>query len=238
MRRAPTLLVGLFLAIQITRVAQFAADGMGAGILGWIFSAGLAFGVFVSSYWMRVSAGKADGSAEDIRSQRTRRSALVSLVLFVAVDGFFNVVEVLRTLTDKSLLLPAVVYGVWPTLASGMLGWLQGNVDRLPHITKGPNLTVSLKKWFAAKLAIAVEDEPTIQVLTQPTNEPTNQLVVTPHEPTKLLTQPTNQGSKRAKVQEALRTKPDATNQEIADEVGVAAQYVGKIRRTIDGPDS
>jgi len=130
MRKAPTLLAAVFLAIQIARVGQFSADAMRAGILGWLFSVALALAVFASSYWTRLSATR--GDVEDRRSQAVRRAAYICLGFFVCVDGWFNLAEVLRQVVDPALRVSAVIYGLFPTLAAGLLGWLQGNVDRLP----------------------------------------------------------------------------------------------------------
>ena len=159
MRKLPTILAGLFLIITLTRVAALAADGMGAGLLGWAFAAGLGAAVYVSAYYTRVSGLDRNGD-EDRRSKSVRRAAMVSLVLFAAVDGLFNLAEVLRSLTDPTLIAAAWVYGLFPTLAAGLLGWLQGHVDRLPRPPQRYALGVALRAWAVSLIPQASVDTP------------------------------------------------------------------------------
>jgi hypothetical protein len=107
------------------------ASGFGAGVLGWMFSVGMGVAVFVTSYYSRVAISAKDGK-EDKRSIRVRTIAMTGLLFFVVIDGYFNVVEVLRTLLIPDLYYPALVYGAFPTVAAALLGILQGYVDRLP----------------------------------------------------------------------------------------------------------
>lgn len=130
MKRLPTILTGLFLAITLARVANLVASQMGAGILGWLYAIGLGVAVYVAGYWTRV--------------QVTRKIAITSLVVFVVIDGFFNLVEVLRsTYPDRAevkfmIAVAMWVYGLFPTAAAALLGWLQGYVNKLPPSTKKP----------------------------------------------------------------------------------------------------
>ena len=55
MKRLPIILVGVFLAITLARVAAFASNQMHAGALGWLFAAGLGVAVYASSYWTRTA---------------------------------------------------------------------------------------------------------------------------------------------------------------------------------------
>ena len=63
---------------------------------------------------------------------RVRTVAVVGLAFFVVIDGYFNIIEVLRTLLIPELYYPALVYGAFPTIAAALLAALQGYVDRLP----------------------------------------------------------------------------------------------------------
>ena len=124
MRRLPFALAGLFVALTLTRVAWFAADALHAGPLGYLFSVGMGAAVYASSYWTR--------------TQTTRRAALVSLALFVAADGYFNLTEVVRSIdwynVGTMVQIAAVVYGLFPTCAAALLGWLQSSINRLPPV--------------------------------------------------------------------------------------------------------
>jgi hypothetical protein len=131
-RKLPTVVAAAFLAIQLQRVADFVAHGLNGGpVLGWAFAVGLALAVFTSGYWTRQSVTRADGK-EDQRDVQARVSAWISLIIFVALDGTFNLAETLRVLVDQSLRWAAVIYGVSPTIAAAGLGMLQGRIDRLP----------------------------------------------------------------------------------------------------------
>lgn len=135
MRRLPTILAGLFIVITLSRVAWFAADALKAGPMGYVFSAGLGVAVYASSYWTR--------------TQTTRKAAVISLVLFVMADGYFNLTEVVRAIdwdgADKMVRTAAVVYGVFPTCAAALLGWLQSSVNRLPPAQHKPGLMVQAR---------------------------------------------------------------------------------------------
>ena len=126
MRHLPYTLALLFIGITLTRVADLAANELGAGILGWAFALGLGAGVYGSSYWTK--------AADD----RLRRAAGWTLGFFVVCDLVFNGAEVYQhmrrtgALADVVLMLAGVFYAVFPTVAAGLLGWLQGHVDRQP----------------------------------------------------------------------------------------------------------
>ena len=153
MKKMPMVLAGMFIAITLVRVAALAAEGFQAGALGWLFSAGLGAGIFISSYYSRVSATGKDGE-EDRRSKQTRDMALISMILFVAVDGYFNIMEVQRSLQDETLRIAAVLYGAFPTLAAALLGGLQGRVDRLPHPPQKASVSFALRAWIVSQLRI------------------------------------------------------------------------------------
>lgn len=147
MRRLPTILAGTFVAITLARVAALANGALGAGWLGWPFAIGLGAGVYLCSYWLKVADDK------------TRVAALVSLVFFALSDLVFNTSEVYRgmladgTWGDWLLRLAGIVYAAFPTLAVGLLGWLQGRVDRLPPtpVRKGAILP-RIRFWLAAQI--------------------------------------------------------------------------------------
>lgn len=135
MRRLPTVLAILFLAVQINRVASFSGT-LGAGLIfAWIFSVGLALGVFVSAYWTRESITIKDGKNEDRRAANVRKNANLWLVVFVIADGLFNLADVLNHVPPGSglvTIIAAWIYGLFPTIATAGLGKLQGLIDRLP----------------------------------------------------------------------------------------------------------
>lgn len=120
MKKLPLLLSMLFLAITLARVAKFSDDYLQAGGLGWVFSIALGVAVFAAAYWTRVAT--------------TRKQAVAALVLFVSIDAFFNFAHVwLSADTEQPLVAGgAVLYGLFPTLAVALLGWLSGAISRLP----------------------------------------------------------------------------------------------------------
>jgi len=120
MLRLPVALVAAFLAITLARVAQFTAHHMQAGVLGWLFAAGLGVAVYTASYWTRTAT--------------TRRAAGVALVFFVAVDSYFNFADTWLAADTSTPLIAAgaVLYGLFPTVSVALLGWLSGAIRRLP----------------------------------------------------------------------------------------------------------
>lgn len=120
MRRMPVLLSGLFLAITLARVAEFSSRRMAAGVLGWLFAIGLGVAVYTASYWTRTAT--------------TRKQAMTALVFFVGVDAYFNFADVwLAADTSINLVaVGAVLYGLFPTLATALLGWMSGAIAKLP----------------------------------------------------------------------------------------------------------
>ncbi len=123
MKNMPRILSGLFLAITLARVAQLVSDQMGAGVLGWMFAAGLGVAVYTASYWTRLAI--------------TRKQARIALVLFVAVDAYFNFVDVwIRADVSSPLLaVAAALYGLFPTVAVSALAYLDGAIQKLPPDT-------------------------------------------------------------------------------------------------------
>ena len=151
MRRLPTILAGTFVAITLARVAMLANGALGAGGLGWPFAIGLGAGVYLCAYWLKV--------ADD----RMRIAALVSLVFFALSDLVFNTSEVYRgmlangTWSDGLLRVAGIVYAAFPTLAVGLLGWLQGRVDRLPVAPMRKSAILPrIRLWFAAQLDASI----------------------------------------------------------------------------------
>jgi len=151
MRRLPTILAGTFVAITLARVAALANGALGAGGLGWPFAIGLGAGVYLCSYWLKVADDK------------TRVAALVSLVFFALSDLVFNTSEVYRSMLangtwgDWLLRVAGIVYAAFPTLAVGLLGWLQGRVDRLPPVPmRKTALLPRIKLWFAAQIDASI----------------------------------------------------------------------------------
>lgn len=160
MRNIPRLLVALFLAITLWRVADFSARHMAAGPLGWLFSIGLGIAVYASAYWTRISAAGRDGG-EDIRSKRVRLAAMLCLLAFVLIDGYFNLAAVLQDVKAPELQAAAWIYGLFPTCAAALLGVLQGNIDRLPA---PPRRGVSIRVALANRVVGFLQgDEQEIQ---------------------------------------------------------------------------
>ena len=155
MRRLPILLVAAFLAITLARVAQFTALHMRAGVLGWLFAAGLGVAVYTASYWTRTAT--------------TRRAAGVALVFFVAVDSYFNFADTWLAADTSTPLIAAgaVLYGLFPTVSVALLGWLSGSIRKLPPDAAqmrtsrvGAALAVRVMRWIGASDAHEVTQAP------------------------------------------------------------------------------
>lgn len=153
MKKLPMILAGAFLAITLARVAGFTADTMSAGVLfGWLFSIGLGVAVYGSAYWTR--------------NATTRKPALFALFLFIAIDAFFNFAHVWHGAKRIDMLATtgAVLYGLFPTAAVALLGWLQTSINKLPPGSQGAKrqrLTANVYDWLASKFAVeATESEP------------------------------------------------------------------------------
>lgn len=141
-KRLPLFLSALFIGVTVTRVSRFA----GGDVLGWLFSVGLAGGVFLSAYY--VDYGQAGA-----QRRPTHRPALFALVFFVVVDGLFNLAEVLNhslasgrwatavVLVDGFYWHPYriadVVFGIFPTLAVALMGWLARGIEKIGGRPKG-----------------------------------------------------------------------------------------------------
>lgn len=157
MRKLPTALFILFLVITLTRVAQFSASAMAAGWLGWPFSIGLGLAVFVSAWFTRRHANNPDGT-ESRASRNVRAWAWLSLVLFVAADGAFNLWDVLQAVRAPELQAAAWIYGLFPTLAAALLGLLQGVVDKLPAPPAKYSVMLELRRRLVHQLRIPMQD--------------------------------------------------------------------------------
>jgi hypothetical protein len=147
MKKFPIILAGLFVFITLTRVAEYTDAQMGAGILGWVYSIGLGVAVFVSAYYTRKT------KAEEKTPDRNRRvSAWICLVFFMGADGFFNLLEVLRSMAGGANIIAGWVYGLFPTLASAALGVLQGFVDRTENTPGKRSLFAQVRALLAIRL--------------------------------------------------------------------------------------
>lgn len=140
------ILAGVFLAITLARVAGFISETMGAGILfGWLFSVGLGVAVYGAAYWTR--------------NATSRKAAAVALTFFILVDAYFNFAHVWLTASHTSGLATggAILYGLFPTAAVALLGWLQTSVNKMPpgsHGAKRQRLTANVYDWLADKFAV------------------------------------------------------------------------------------
>jgi len=128
MKRLPILLAIGFITITVRRVAHFAGgDG-----LAWMFATALAITVAVSAYLMGW--------------KKTRVPAFIAFVVFSALDGVFNMTETLTwsyNVGRWTTALPVFgqtifvyqitdpIYGLFPTLAAGILGWLARYSEQL-----------------------------------------------------------------------------------------------------------
>lgn len=174
MRKLPTITAALFLLLTLERVAGFTAEIMGASAINaFLFSGGLAVAVYVSAYYSRSSAASAPARKGKRRLPRVfrwnaRTFARLALAVFIVCDGLFNLAHALRNVAEPAYTAFAVVYGIFPTLAAGLLGLLQGYVDKLPHKrTHGVDaaqVVASVRAWIAERRTRSAEPEPVAPV--------------------------------------------------------------------------
>lgn len=179
-RYLPTYLASIFMLITLNRVAVLAAVGLKAGWLGYVFSTGMEIGEFLFSYYMRVTRYKTvkqtarrrnkdtgqieevqeKARVEDPRSAVVRRIALVGLVVFTTIDSYWNMTQVLRDLVDPTLQIAAITYGLFPSFAIILLGYLQGNVERLPKPTeKEEGIGLLIEQYFRKRMQNSIQRE-------------------------------------------------------------------------------
>ena len=168
MRKAPTLLAGVFVSITLVRVAEYASGPLSAGWLGWVFALALGSAVFVSAYYTREHIRQVDGREQDRRDKHVRQAAWVAVGLFVSVDGLLNLADVLLKADTSTWYYAASAwaYGLVPTIGAGVLGWLQGYIDRLPHPPGRPGVLAALRVATVRRLEARHELKP--QVIAAP----------------------------------------------------------------------
>lgn len=134
MKKVPYLLALGFIGITIIRVSRFVSDGSLAwSFIGILFAIMLALSVFTSSYFTGYV--------------KTRKSAFIALCFFVLIDGYFNFIETLVWSVevgrwDFAIQFGSIemhiyrfadaIYGLFPTIAAALLGWLTRKVTMLP----------------------------------------------------------------------------------------------------------
>lgn len=152
MRRIAERLALFFIITQINRVANFIykfqpAETTGYLILSYAISIGLAYGVYASFYFIQKASWK---------RWPLGVASLLGIVVFGGTDLFFNVFDVVVTVSQKALIPPtssfagigaatlesaiqiaAIAFGALPTVASATLGLLQGGVSMLTDAEMG-----------------------------------------------------------------------------------------------------
>lgn len=162
MRKAAQYLALFFIITQVDRVANFIhlyqpADTLFYVLLSYGQSIGLAIGVYLSFFF--------------VRQPKVKAAAIFGIIVFGGADLFFNEFALIRTVSAKALIeanssfvwipaeylqvanqVVALAYGVLPTLASAILGWIQGGVDKLTEsdlkLTPIERIIKALNKWF------------------------------------------------------------------------------------------
>jgi hypothetical protein len=116
-----------------------------------VFSIGLGVAVYAAAYWTRVAS--------------TRKQAGAALILFIFIDAFFNFAHVWLS-ADVSVPLisiGAILYGLFPTLAVALLGWLSGAISRLPPGVGERNAS-KVEQAFLLRVADMIR-QPTVEVV-------------------------------------------------------------------------
>jgi hypothetical protein len=155
-RKLPTILAGLFLAITLERVANLVSGPIGSPIvLAYLYAGAMGAMIYTAMYWSR--------------TQTLRHAALIVAAVFVIADGAFNLFETLRSADTSTwyLLVGAWVYGLLPTCAAGLAGWLQGKIDKLPPVQHKPGVIASLRKLAVERieqLQEPAQDKPVVHI--------------------------------------------------------------------------
>lgn len=185
MRKLPTILAGVFIAITLYRVNNY-GERMGGGWTSLFFAVALGLGVFTAAYWTRDSITVKDGK-EDARSKNVKAWAWALLGVFVLADGLYNIAEVWETVKPPVnpvtlLTVTTIVFGAFPTLASAGLAAIQGHIDRLPKppVSDRSNVWLALKRRIVSKLDIDKDVTPAPVTVTTSANEVTTQKPVKP----------------------------------------------------------
>lgn len=172
MRKTPQFLAFLFILITIGRVAAFIEFGLHVGWTAKIFAVALAVGVYVTAYFLRY--------------KETRIPAGIGLAFFTIMDLWFNEFELIRVLSAVSMVAPesnfmnwdaeklhfalqvsALAFGAFPTIAAGVLGWLQAGADRVATLkTRRINLPFAVA--FAAKIQSWIPETTDTVKITRP----------------------------------------------------------------------
>lgn len=154
MKKAPGRLALFMILISIGRVAAYVAEGLHVGFSGYLFAIGLAYGVYLSFYYLQW--------------KETRLPAIAGVAIFTLADLWFNEFELIRILSSKELVMEsgnflgieakyleigmqisALTFGAAPTLAAAVLGWLQSGADKLSDKDMGIKPSPFARVWKA-----------------------------------------------------------------------------------------
>ncbi len=231
MRRFPTIIAFVFISLTLSRVADYVDAKFHAGSWSWVFSAGMALAIFISSYYTRKTV------KEEKTTNRNRRwAAWISLVFFVAADGYFNLAEVLRAAEVMTGWLAAGpwIYGAFPTGAAVLMGILQGYLDRETNVKEW-----SFRRFVAGMKASKAGSSLIVQVLEAVTQASQGDLPEgdQPAQPGKPKKKPGSQtGSKKVTDDDLLviwQQDPRASDAQVADKVGLSRSAVQQRRTTL-----
>jgi hypothetical protein len=229
MRRIPTLIAFVFIALTLSRVADYVAVNFHAGALSWGFSFGMALAIFVSSYYTRKTV------KEEKTTNRNRRyAAWISLILFVFVDGFFNLAEVLRVAENASdwRAIGPWIYGLFPTGAAVLMGVLQGYLDREQNV----------KEWSFKKFILGLKDSKAggsiavqfLDAVMQASQGETIEL--TQVAPVRKKKEPIRKKTVTDdELLDVWQKEPTASDAQVADRVGVTRSAVQQRRNALQG---
>lgn len=141
MRRSAERLALFFIITQVDRVAGYIhlfqpADTLFYYLLSYGIAIGLAYGVYTSFFY--------------VRQPKVKWASISGIILFGGFDLLFNELALIRTASMKTLIsstssfvwidaeylqvaiqASVIAYGILPTLASAVLGWMQGGADKV-----------------------------------------------------------------------------------------------------------
>lgn len=158
MRHLPTYTAAVFLLVQVWGLADYSTANLGGNLWrGWMFAASLEIGIFSAWYFTRqnvTAENKADGklTANQKKDLQARLAAGGTALLFMVASGFLNTAKSISDLPAEYTGWQwgsAFLFGICPTLFASALGFLQGNLNRLPVAPVKPNANAPQMRLYA-----------------------------------------------------------------------------------------
>jgi hypothetical protein len=142
MHKSPLIVAAVFLFVQVWGLADYSAVHLGGSIpRGWLFALALESGIFFAWYFTRqnvtVRKERKQKTMNQRKDKRARIAAFSTAILLLVISGYLNTAKSIADLPKIYTAwdyISALVMGIMPTMAASVLGYLQGNIDRLPYV--------------------------------------------------------------------------------------------------------